>query len=996
MSDAPPGRPSAGDDGDQRVSRLEAEVERLERSLDHSRELLHEAEITNRSLARELEAVREAAKRISRRRAVRLSLAVANRFRPAIRLLRSGVRLPAGASRRVAAALHSPRRASRAAEAGLTARIVAASGPPAVAPDRLVSIVILNRDGRPHLERCLAAVGRTAYRNLEVIVVDNGSADGSAELVEGLKLPFPVSLIRNAENRSFSEANGQGVARATGDLLLFLNNDIEPITEHWLGYLVETLTKTGAAAVGARLIYPRNRGGPRAAKHWADLTVQHAGVEFDRSEPIPRPRVMGGGEDPMAALATEVAERPALTAACLLVERAAFEAVGGFDRAYDYGIEDIDLCLKLRVAGKRLVYDGRTALWHHESATRIADRAAYAARVAANREVFVRTWGPSLFRAALLDGIDAGGELSSKPFHVGITVTSLDPDAGAGDLYTARELGEALERLGWRVSYLEAAGDAWYAPDPSLEAVIVLLDRCDLRRLPRRLISIAWIRNWPDRWLARPWFDDFDLVFASSGPIADLVRERSAKVATVLPIATNQHRFSSASPDPDMACDVLFVGNYWHQQRDVVDALPELARRGYSVRVYGRGWETVPGFADLHRGFLPYEEVPRAYASARIVVDDAAGPTRARGSVNSRVFDAIAAGALVVSSGTVGVADVFGADFPTWSDPASLGSVVEASLGDGDAAAAVAERMARFRTVVLAEHTYDVRAGTIREALRGWVTAARVAIRVGIPDWEVAPTWGDYHFARAVQRGFERSGHAVRVQILPDWTTELAAREDITLHVLGRREAPTHPAQVNLLWHISHPDETSPLAYERYDHAFVASDGYAERMGPIVHVPVSPLHQATDPERFRPDLVGPHHELLLVANSRRVRRRIVDDLAGTPFDLAVYGTGWAPELLDPRHLRGEHIPNEDLARFYASADIVLNDHWEDMRQHGFISNRIYDALASGAFVLSDAVPGIEAEFDGAVATYERRDELAPLISRYLADPGERRRLAATG
>jgi len=167
-------------------------------------------------------------------------------------------------------------------------------------------------------------------------------------------------------------------------------------------------------------------------------------------------------------------------------------------------------------------------------------------------------------------------------------------------------------------------------------------------------------------------------------------------------------------------------------------------------------------------------------------------------------------------------------------------------------------------------------------------------------------------------------------------------------------------------------------------------------MADQVSVPVESLHQATDPERFRPLPGGPHHELLFVASSRKVRRRIVDDLADTKYDLAIYGRDWTPDLADGRFVKGEVVKNAELARYYSAADIVLNDHWDDMRIEGFLSNRLYDALACGAFVVSDLVDGIEDEFDGAVATYGSQPELEPLIARYLADPGERQRLADHG
>jgi spore maturation protein CgeB len=160
-------------------------------------------------------------------------------------------------------------------------------------------------------------------------------------------------------------------------------------------------------------------------------------------------------------------------------------------------------------------------------------------------------------------------------------------------------------------------------------------------------------------------------------------------------------------------------------------------------------------------------------------------------------------------------------------------------------------------------------------------------------------------------------------------------------------------------------------------------------------VPVEPLHQATDPERFFPDRSGPQHELLFVANYRP-ERPIVEWLVPTDRDLAIYGRAWDEHGLDPRYLRGSHIRNSDLRRYYASAAIVLNDTWEDMRAAGFISNRIYDALASGAFVLSDDVQGLAVEFDGGVAIYEDADDLRAAIERFLGEPDARREIAERG
>ena len=283
-----------------------------------------------------------------------------------------------------------------------------------------------------------------------------------------------------------------------------------------------------------------------------------------------------------------------------------------------------------------------------------------------------------------------------------------------------------------------------------------------------------------------------------------------------------------------------------------------------------------------------------------------------------------------------------------------------------------------------------------RDLVSDWLAARRIGIAVGIPRWDEAHAWGDLHFARALQRQFERHGHPTRVHIKPEWPDEVSARDDVSLHLFGLSARTRLAGQLNLLWVISHPDKVSDEIVGAYDRIYVASDLFAAQVAGRTSVPVSPLHQATDPERFHPDRTGPRHEVLFVGNSRGTRRDILADLTPTTLGLAVYGRDWVPDLLDPAYLYGEHVPNEDLHRFYSSADVVLNDHWADMRATGFFSNRLYDALASGACVVSDAIVGIEDEFDGAVTTYADAGHLRLSIRRLLMDSDRRKALADRG
>ena len=238
----------------------------------------------------------------------------------------------------------------------------------------LVSIIIVNRDGLVNFKTLMSSfIEKTFYRNYEIICVDNGSNDGSPEYLESFRDQFRIRVIRNGENRSFSEANNIGVQHASGNYYLFLNNDIS-VEDHWLDELLHAVqTEPMAGAVGAHLIYPESNEEKKKQKSYA---VQHAGIvfsdviredvhfiqPFNRRNGMPD-RIHDGVNEHLAAV----------TAAVLLVSKEAFHKVAGFDEGYFYGYEDVDLCLKLTKAGYRNIYCPDSILFHNEFGTQKKD-----------------------------------------------------------------------------------------------------------------------------------------------------------------------------------------------------------------------------------------------------------------------------------------------------------------------------------------------------------------------------------------------------------------------------------------------------------------------------------------------------------------------------------------------------------------------------------------------------------------------------------------------
>ncbi|MTV27263.1 glycosyltransferase [Nitriliruptoraceae bacterium ZYF776] len=256
----------------------------------------------------------------------------------------------------------------------------------------------------------------------------------------------------------------------------------------------------------------------------------------------------------------------------------------------------------------------------------------------------------------------------------------------------------------------------------------------------------------------------------------------------------------------------------------------------------------------------------------------------------------------------------------------------------------------------------------------------RWAIKIAAQDVADRESWGDWHFAVALRDALVELGEHAVVDLRRAWYRETAHLDDIDLFLRGTQPYDVPPGRHSLLWIISHPREVTRDEVRRFDHVFAASETFAEDATRRFGRPVEPLLQCTDPARFRPEpdpaLATP---LLFVGNSRGVRRRIVADAIDAGLEPAIHGRGW--EGLVPDHLiRGQHVDNAQLGRYYASAEVVLADHWDDMREHGFVANRLFDAVAAGAAVVSDEVPGADALFGGRVVTYRGVADLPAAIA----------------
>jgi GT2 family glycosyltransferase len=218
---------------------------------------------------------------------------------------------------------------------------------PSSAP--LVSVIIPVFNNLALTQRCLESIARTTSANpSEIIIVDNASTDGTAEFLGVEQAAGRIRCVTNRLNHGFAHACNQGAQIARSPLLLFLNNDTQ-VTAGWLDAMAQAAQQPGTGIVGARLLY-------------ADGHIQHAGIEFINGVPD-HPHRHAAANTPEV---NQFRELDMVTGACFMIHRELFVQLAGFDETYQNGVEDIDLCLRVRSAGRKVVYEPKAVVYHLE------------------------------------------------------------------------------------------------------------------------------------------------------------------------------------------------------------------------------------------------------------------------------------------------------------------------------------------------------------------------------------------------------------------------------------------------------------------------------------------------------------------------------------------------------------------------------------------------------------------------------------------------------
>ena len=225
-----------------------------------------------------------------------------------------------------------------------------------------ISILIPSKDNPGVLETCVASIRKkSTYPSLEIIVIDNGSSEENKAQVEELSATYQFEYLYEPMEFNYSVMNNLAASKATGELLLLLNDDMEVVTPDWLERMAGQAMQEGVGAVGAKLLYP------------GTTLIQHVGVTNAVDGPVHKLLKKDDGASYNRGRNKLVYNVLGVTGACLMVKKEYFERLGGLHEQLRVAYNDVDLCFALYEMGLRNVIRNDVVLYHHESLSRGSD-----------------------------------------------------------------------------------------------------------------------------------------------------------------------------------------------------------------------------------------------------------------------------------------------------------------------------------------------------------------------------------------------------------------------------------------------------------------------------------------------------------------------------------------------------------------------------------------------------------------------------------------------
>lgn len=499
---------------------------------------------------------------------------------------------------------------------------------------------------------------------------------------------------------------------------------------------------------------------------------------------------------------------------------------------------------------------------------------------------------------------------------------------------------------------------------------------------------------------------DYDILAVASPTYQKEIEKLGIKTIFV-PQFTNPKKFFYEY-SPDKAYDILFVGRPGYERISAKWAIES----GFEVALFGQGWQDKAPKEFFKGDYIDNNELHKYYASAKIVLNDTREDMKKAGFISNRVFDVTASGGFLISDYMPEIEQFYGDSIPMFKTKDELAVLLDYYLAHPEERA---EKARKAQEITLSKFTNRKAAEVLLQAadelkkdVQTPVDKNKLVLKF---PWRADYTGiGDYWLGKDMSAGLLANGFEVKEYYFnngfakDDFYTEagnllymqfkynLAEAEDEGKAKIMYLYFPTFVPERGKFantndYFVYNTDASLNNELEYFDLIATPARATLKKLKKYGYR-AEFIPQFTNPNKFKAAPVDAFKTDLLFVGSRWYERVSVKYALENGYDIAVYGLNWRGKIPE-KYLKGTFIHNTNLHKYYSSAKIVLNDQAQDLADMGLVINRLYDATAAGAFVISAYSPYIEEIFGDSIPMFKNKEEFKELVDFYLSHPEER-------
>lgn len=518
----------------------------------------------------------------------------------------------------------------------------------------------------------------------------------------------------------------------------------------------------------------------------------------------------------------------------------------------------------------------------------------------------------------------------------------------------------------------------------------------------------AWMSLQTELW-------DFQLIAVASPTYQKKIDKLGLKTIFV-PQFTNPEKFFYEYA-PEAAYDILFVGRPGYERISAKWAMES----GFDVALFGEGWERQAPPEMVKGTYIDNRELHKYYASAKIVLNDTRPDMKEKGFISNRVFDVTASGGFLISDYMPEIEQFYGDSIPMFRTKEELKQLLDYYLAHPEERSKKAKQA---QDITLKNFTNAAAAQKIMQALPQTAAPMLKKTKDKTPDYRKlalkcpwpadATDVGEHWLAKDLAEGLKQNGFEVEnYYFSQDFYEDDFYNDAGNLLYMQFKYNRTgfedeHKNRIIYLYFPTEIPDTAKFKNTRDTFRYNTDISLNDELQyfDVIATPAKALipalqkagHKAvfvpqfTNPYKFKPEFDAEAASDLLFVGSPWYERISVTYAVESGYDIDVYGLNWHGIIPD-KHIKGNYINNNELNRYYSSAKIVLSDHPDDLAEMGLVINRLYDASAAGAFVISEYSPYIAEIFGDSIPMFKNKEEFKTLVDFYLAHPEARKQKA---